>query len=49
MNFAPVAKVALMNLDICGVNEANNPLGPNRCSNNSQCEGARTCSMYGWC
>jgi hypothetical protein len=30
-------------------NEANNPGGPNRCTNNSQCDGARTCSQSGYC
>ncbi|WP_442941767.1 hypothetical protein [Nostoc sp.] len=30
-------------------NEANNPGGPNRCSNNQQCDGARTCSSSGFC
>ena len=39
----------LMNLDLCGHNEALNPLGPNRCNSNADCEGARTCSQWGWC
>ena len=30
-------------------NEALNPLGRNRCNSNSQCDGFRTCSDYGWC
>ena len=31
------------------VNEAHNPLGSNRCTSNSQCDGFRTCSIYRWC
>ena len=45
----PVSSALLMNLDLCGHNEALNPLGPNRCSTNADCEGARTCSSFGWC
>lgn len=30
-------------------NEARNPGGANRCTNNQQCDGARTCSAAGWC
>ena len=33
----------------CGINEALNALGPNRCNNSSQCDGSRTCSPFGWC
>lgn len=33
----------------CRVDEARNPLGPNRCSNSNQCSGDRTCSDWGWC
>ncbi|HEX2569486.1 MAG TPA: RICIN domain-containing protein [Polyangia bacterium] len=29
--------------------ESQNPGGPNRCTNQWQCDGARTCSPYGWC
>ena len=36
-------------LNLCGINEATNPLGPNRCTSSSQCDGARTCSQWGWC
>ena len=38
-----------MNLDLCGLDEALNPMGPNRCTSNAWCEGARTCSPWGWC
>ena len=30
-------------------NEAITKLGPNKCSTNSDCDGARTCSPHGWC
>ena len=30
-------------------NEARNQRGPNRCTNNNECDGARTCSSAGWC
>jgi hypothetical protein len=29
--------------------ESKSPLGPNRCSDSSQCDGQRTCSEWGWC
>jgi hypothetical protein len=29
--------------------EATNPGGPNRCNNDYQCSGTRTCSDWGWC
>ena len=35
--------------DRCTVNELSNPLGANRCTNNNQCEGDRTCSFSKWC
>ena len=31
------------------LNEALNVNGPNRCTVDSQCDGFRTCSSYGWC
>ena len=29
--------------------EATNPLGPNQCSDDCECDGARDCSDFGWC
>ena len=31
------------------INEKLNAEGPNRCKYNSECDGRRTCSSYGWC
>lgn len=31
------------------IDEAKNKLGPNRCKNHCNCDGARTCSPHGWC
>ena len=31
------------------INEALNAEGPNRCSADTECDGRRTCSIYGWC
>ena len=33
----------------CGLNEANNKIGENRCLIDSDCNGKRTCSSTGWC
>ena len=33
----------------CAVDESMNAGGPNRCSMNSECRGARTCNDAGWC
>ena len=38
----------LLNLQ-CGINEANNIYGANRCVSSSECDGARNCSKYGYC
>jgi len=35
--------------DYCDVDESLNPKGANRCSLDSECEGARKCSGSGWC
>ncbi|MEM7156162.1 MAG: hypothetical protein AAF799_25135 [Myxococcota bacterium] len=29
--------------------EATNPLGPNQCNDDCECDGARDCSPFGWC
>ena len=29
--------------------ESKNPYGPNRCTVDTECDGARTCSVAGWC
>lgn len=29
--------------------EAKNPLGPNKCKTDKECDGLRTCSPHGWC
>ena len=42
---APAAPVN----NACNYDEATNPMGPNRCTVSTECAGARTCSMYGWC
>ena len=34
---------------ICGIDEAHNALGPNRCSTSSECDGARFCTGSGFC
>ena len=33
----------------CNYDEAQNPLGPNRCTSDAECAGARTCSDFAWC
>ena len=33
----------------CGINEAHNLLGANRCQSSNQCAGNRTCSDANWC
>ena len=33
----------------CGINEAHNLLGANRCQSSNQCAGNRTCSAAKWC
>ena len=33
----------------CNIDEADNKLGPNKCSVNSECSGDRTCSSSSWC
>lgn len=33
----------------CFIDEAQNALGPNRCSHSNQCAGQRYCSAAGWC
>ena len=33
----------------CGHNEAVNDMGPNKCVEDSECNGFRTCSSSGWC
>ncbi len=41
-----------MSMTLCGscyINESQNALGPNRCRDDSECSGNRTCSPWNWC
>lgn len=44
---AAAPKVDFVNA--CGKNEALNLLGSNKCTEDVECDGRRTCSAYGWC
>lgn len=48
LSFAPPVARAGSGPTYCW-NEATNPLGPNKCSTNEQCDGARTCSQANFC
>ena len=41
--------VAVCATSNCDWDETKNIKGPSRCSTDSQCTGARTCTKFGWC
>ena len=47
VEMAAAPKVDFVNA--CGKNEALNLLGSNKCTEDVECDGTRTCSAYGWC